>query len=201
MKISHTQLDQCLLQPRQWLREQSAQKFVFKMGYGRVLKLSIGRYHKMNSASDARRYMHELIAKHDLKNNARIDENEVTLDLYMKWHQKSGVNTADSMTRIQLDVGGYLQLSGIISRVDVTNDGYHGILFGVNQTNWKSQLRMPLIQKALADKYVRPVQDISVGVQGIDGSTLDVITFSPRQIRQAKEVFMDLGERIRALAP
>jgi len=24
--------------------------------------------------------MHELIAKHDLKNNARIDENEVTLE-------------------------------------------------------------------------------------------------------------------------
>jgi hypothetical protein len=92
-------------------------------------------------------------------------------------------------------------LSGIISRVDVTSDGYQGVLFGENQTNWKSQLRMPLIQKALADKYVRPVQDISVGVQAIDDLTLYVVTFSLRQIRQAEEAFMDLGERIKGLAP
>lgn len=155
----------------------------------------------MNSAVDARQYMKDLIAKHGLKNNARIDENEVALDLYIKWHKQSETNTADSMTRIQLDIGGYLQLSGIISRVDVTSDGYQGILFEVNQTDWKSQLRMPLIQKALADKYVRPVQDILVGVQAIDDLTLEVVTFSPRQIRQAEEAFIDLGERIKGLAP
>ena len=117
----------------------------------------------------------------------------------MKWHQNSEISTADSNTPILLDVGGYLELSGLISRVDVTDTGYQGILLGTKDASWKDQLRMPLIQKALAEKYVRPVQDVMVGIQAIDGSSLEVVTFSPSQIREAEREFKDLGERIKAM--
>lgn len=199
MKISHTQLNNCLLQPRQWLRDIASPKTGFKMSYKRVLKYAIGKYHKTTSPLDARHHLKLLIAKHNLKTQERIDEVEVALDLYMKWHQDSEISTADSNTPILLDVGGYLELSGLVSRVDVTDSGYQGILLGTKDARWKDQLRMPLIQKALAEKYVRPVQDVMVGIQAIDGSSLEVVTFSPSQIREAEREFKDLGERIKAM--
>lgn len=199
MKISHTQLSNCLLQPRQWLRDIASQKTGRKMSYKRVLKLAIGKYHKATSPADARQHLRLLIAKHNLKSQGRIDEVEVALDLYMKWHQDSEVSTADTNTPILLDVGGYLELSGLISRVDVIDTGYQGILLGTKDASWKDQLRMPLIQKALAEKYVRPIQDVMVGVQAIDGSSLEVVTFSASQIREAEREFKDLGERIKAM--
>lgn len=199
MRISHTQLGNCLVQPRQWLRDIASQKSGFKMSYKQALKYAIGKYHKTTSPIDARQHLKRLIANGDLKTRSRIDEVELALDLYMKWHQDSDISTADSNTPILLDVGGYLELSGLISRVDVTEHGYRGVLLGVTDSNWKDQLRMPLIQRALAEKYVRPVQDIMVGIQAIDGSSLEVVTFSPLQIREAEREFRDLGERIKSL--
>lgn len=199
MRISHTQLGSCLIQPRQWLRDIALPKSGRKMSYKRALKYAIGKYHKTTSSIDARQHLKRLIANSDLKNRSRIDEVELALDLYMKWHQDSDISTADSNTPILLDVGGYLELSGLVSRVDVTEDNYQGVLLGVTDSNWKDQLRMPLIQRALAEKYFRPIQDIVVGVQAIDGSSLEVVTFSPSQILEAEREFKDLGERIKTM--
>jgi hypothetical protein len=142
-----------------------------------------------------------LITRHKFKNKTRIDEIQVDLDLYIKWCETSKVKTADAMIRISLNLGGYLELGGMVSRVDVTDSGLRGVLFGIKQEGWKDQLRMPLLQKAISTKYVRPVETIEIGIQEMDGSSLQTKVFSPREIGSAEKQFLALGGIVKALVP
>lgn len=153
MKISHIDLESCFRSPRQWLRDKASGGHPFKIGYDQILKFAIRRYHRDNSVKEARRHLQKLIEAHELKNAARISEIKAAIISYHEWCEANSIHTADSMIRILLDIGGYLQLSGIVSRVDVIGEGYRGILLGPYKQNWEDQLRMPLLQKALAERY------------------------------------------------
>jgi hypothetical protein len=201
MKISHIDLDRCLKQPRQWFRDQAAPKAGMSFGYDRALRNAIAVWHKTNLADEARRRLQDLISRHGFKNKSRVDEIEVCLDLYIKWCEVTKVKTADSMIRISLDLGGYLQLGGTVSRVDVTSRGYRGILLGAKQAGWKEQLRMPLLQKALSAKYIRPIESIEVGVQDLDGSSLQTKSYSSAELTAAEKEFLNLGGIVKALIP
>lgn len=201
MKISHIDLDHCMKQPRQWFRDQSAPKVGMSFGYDRALRNAIAVWHKTDLANEARRRLQDLIVRHGFKNKPRVDEIEVCLDLYIKWCEATKVKTADSMIRISLDLGGYLQLGGIVSRVDVTTRGYRGVLLGVKQMGWKEQLRMPLLQKALSVKYVRPMESIEVGVQDLDGSSLQTKSYSSAEFKAAGKEFPKLGGIVKTLIP
>src|SRR5690349_5153833 len=120
MKISHSELEQCLQQPRAWLRENlTTASHGWKMGYHRALLLSIYRYHKTNQTTVARQYLHDIIQRHQFKNVARIDEIEVAFESYAKWCENENLAVADSRVRIGLG-SGYLTLAGEVHRVDVT---------------------------------------------------------------------------------
>ncbi|MGI9074282.1 MAG: hypothetical protein ACR2JB_23880 [Bryobacteraceae bacterium] len=200
MKISHKQLEECRQQPRQWLVN-GARSYTGprRLGYAQVLQLAIHRYHKDQAADAARQHMSTLIARADFRDPIRVDLTEASLDSYIDWHGSSSTITADHRVRLSLDLRGYLALSGELSRVDITPEGYRGILLGVPPRGWRDQLRMPLLQRALATKYGRPVNEISVGIQDLDGSGLAVTSFSSRRIAEAERGFLDLGNQIRRL--
>jgi hypothetical protein len=58
---------------------------------------------------------------------------------------------------------------------------------------------MPLIQKALAVQYKRPLQEIQVAVQELDGSGLDAVSFAAADVGAAEVRFLDLATRMTAL--
>src|SRR5579862_2838172 len=118
----------------------------------------------------------------NFRNAVGVDLTEAGLDSYINWHQTYGNITADDRVRISLDVQGYLALSGEVSRVDITSEGYRGILLDVPPRGWQDQLRMPLLQRALARLYGRPLNEVSIGVQDLDGSGMAITRFSSRRI-------------------
>ncbi len=203
VKISHTQLETCRRQPKQWLLAAIAaanQPSPRRLGYERALRLAIQRYHRENSADRARQHLRDLIGRHKFQNTERVDEILLSLDSYITWCVDSATITADSGVRLGLNPQGYLTLVGEIPRLDITTDGYRGVLLGTSPTGWRNQLRMPLLQRAIAIKYGRPVDEIGIGIQDLDGSGLQVAIFSMGQIRTAEREFLDLGERVRRLA-
>ena len=200
MKISHKQLEECRQQPRQWLVNVSGSYTgPRRLGYSQVLQLAIHLYHKDGSAANARQHLSTLMARADFRNAVRVDLTEASLDSYIDWHSASGTITADHRVRLLLDIQGYLALSGEVSRVDITPEGYRGVLLGVPPRGWRDQLRMPLLQRALSRKYGRPLNELSIGVQELDGSGLAITNFSLRRITEAEREFLDLGQQVRQL--
>ncbi len=108
---------------------------------------------------------------------------------------------ADSKVRINLDVGGFLVLGGEISRLDITDPGYRAVILGDIPAGWRQHLRLPLIQRAVAMKYGRPVLEIAVAMQNLDGTGLDSLSFSESETSQAEHELRALGESVRGLFP
>ena len=61
------------------------------------------------------------------------------------------------------------------------------MLIGNQPSDWRRQLRVPLIQRALAAKLQRPELEISVGFQNIDGTQLELISFPLRVLNDAED--------------
>jgi hypothetical protein len=130
-------------------------------------------------------------------NDSRIERLESDFESYVRWHRRSGVIVADSNVRLSYSLGGFLDLGGLISRLDMTDAGYRGIILGGGAPNWRDQLRMPLIQDAIALKYGRPVDEVTVGVQGPDGGALEEQSYGSADIENARQEFRRLGEGVR----
>jgi len=168
------------------------------MGYERVLRLSVFHFHK-TSTTAARDYMTELIRKHGLKNVRRINEIEVSLGRYVRWATAEQVKVADTKVNIAYEIG-FFELRGEIGRVDVTSTGYRAVLLGKIPGKWEDQLRMPLIQAAVALMYGRPQEKTEVGFQELDASNLATRLYTERQIQKAQRKFMALGRIVRRIA-
>jgi hypothetical protein len=199
MRISHADLETCVKNPRQWyVSTINAEKHGYPMGYERVLRLSLAHFHK-TSAGEARDYLNAMIKKHDFKNATRVTEIEVKLDSYINWSTGDKAKVAGTEVKISLPLG-FLELRGQIGRVDVTDTGYRAILYGATLPNWQTQLRLPLIQIAVASIYGRPAEKIAVGFQELDGSALHTAVFSQGQIAAAENRFRALGSILRRLS-
>ncbi len=202
MRISHTELEHCQRRPHRWLREKaSAQAHGFPMSYRRALLSSIYEFHKQGSAPQARRYLREKINKYDFKDSSKVKTITHSLNAYIAWANKSSLINIDYRVRIKLDVGGLLELRGEVGRVDMTQRGYRAIILKEPPPHWQQQLRMPLIQKAIAEQFGRPLTLTEVGFQELDGTALTCTSFTRAQIKTAAKKFRDLGENIRHLAP
>jgi len=198
MRISHTQLESCLANPRAWYRASlTDQSHPYPMGYDRILRLSILHFHK-STALAARKYMAQVIRKHDLRNASRINEIETSLERYIKWATEDRTKVADTKVNLAHQIG-FLELRGEIGRVDVTTAGYRAVLFGKAPDGWEQQLRMPLIQVAIASMYGRPQDEMEVGFQQLDGNNLTTRNYSARRIQKAEDTFTELGRTIRGL--
>lgn len=119
MKISHREIEECRQRTQAWARARSAGPSFQTFGYNQALLNSIHRYHRQQDADDARTHLQELCDRH-FTNEPRIEQIVENLDNYIDWHQNSGVIVADSNIRLAYGVGGYLDMGGLISRLDVT---------------------------------------------------------------------------------
>lgn len=200
MKISHRELEECRRSPRAWWQGRQSAAAFRTFGYGQALLNAIHYYHRTDSARAAQSHLRRMIER-NFTNEKRILELERDFETYVRWHRRSGIVVADSNVRLSYSTGGFLDLGGLISRLDITDTGYRAIILGAGRANWRAELRMPLIQSAIALRYGRPVDEITVGVQEADGGALEEEAYSSAQITAARQEFQRLGEGVRGLAP
>jgi hypothetical protein len=200
MKISHRELEDCRRSPRTWWQGRQAGSAFRTFGYGQALLNAIHQYHRTNSARAARSHLRQMIER-NFTNEKRIDDLEAEFESYIRWHRRSGIVVADSNIRLSYSIGGFLDLGGLISRLDITDIGYRAVILGAGRSGWRNELRMPLIQCAIAFKYGRPVEEVAIGVQEPDGSALDDKTYTSEQIATARQEFQRLGEGVQRLTP
>jgi hypothetical protein len=158
------------------------------------------RYHKGADRARARAYLLQACQRNRLNNTRRIDAATATLDSYIDWVEQNDPVVADVMIRVELSLGSELILGGEVSRVDINRrGGYTAVLLDPPPEGWRDELRMPLLQSALARRYRREERDIAVGFQDPDGGRPIVATYSARDLLNAAEEARMLAARVAAV--
>ena len=184
MRISHSQLEICNLDPGAWVRARLAPNFFpGRMGYDGYVKLAIHHFHISGDASAAEIHLDNVINRRELKNVTRIDQAHQQFRSYVRWFNDSATTVGNNWVNISLDLGHGQVLGGRVSRVDVVQDGYRAVLLEHPiPTNWQTHLRMPLIQLAVSNQLQRSLETVAVGVQDINGDSLATVTFDAQAI-------------------
>lgn len=185
MKISHREFEECAQNPAEWLRARkiSPSGSFIPMGYNGYTKLAILKYHKTNSEEEARRALSSYLAR--FRNIDRISECEDIFDLYIAWYRRTNPIVIETRRRIEININYGNFIGGEVTRVDLTPDGYLGVLLGNISGEWRRELRMPLIQLGLSQIYGRKIADFSVGIQNLDGSGFEIVSFPESRVNAA----------------
>ena len=205
MKIAHRDFDDCVRDPAGFLQrraEAAAAGSGPRIGYDRYVVLAIARLHKTSDEEGTRRYLQAALDRAArLTNESRKRDAVDTLMSYSRWVRGAGLLVAESMARINLDLARNLTLVGEVHRVDVTDDGYRGVMLGSFGAGWENQQRFPLLQLAVEDRYGVPVEETAVGVQDLDGSNLRVRVFDNADRQAAVDAARSLSDRLVELVP
>jgi len=195
VRISHTELEVCRANPKQWAASRlQAGKSVFSYGYNQALKSAIYTFHDSNDPREGTKYLFEKLIR--FRNSTRKAECESALKSYLKWAQSSGIIVAHWRVRLNLLLEWDVVLGGEISRVDVVpeSDTYQAIILGDRPRDWKDELRFPLIQHEMAAQYHRPVNQMRVGYQNVDGSELLTVQYRKKEIEDALEEATEIAK-------
>lgn len=202
MKISHKELEACRLSPKAWIaqkKEQSESGSQPRFSYNQALNYAISELHKFNNLKQALTKLDSYLKK--FKDLNRKESIRTRLVDYAEWLKTSGVIPVDSNVTINFPSPGQWHLGGWVSRVDIVTSGYSAVLFGAIDPSWKDQLRMPLIQLGIAERYGRPASEIRVGFQDLEGNKTVNHRFAKAVLDDALVEFMRLGDRVRKLTP
>ena len=195
MKISHRQLESCNENPQLWVVTTRDGSPFRSIGFAYATQLAIYRFHESGSEEESQEYLSQICSRRGLKNAARISEAEDNLRDYIEWTMNASPIIAAWKVRIDFDIGSNWRLGGEVSRVDIdiAADRYRGILLGARNDDWRQELRMPLLQRTLAEKFERQEEEIEIGVQDFDGSNLEVQQYSKNDVQDAVEKARNLA--------
>jgi hypothetical protein len=203
MRISHTQLAACQSNPEAWARNRlnSSESFKMGMSYDRALRLSIHKFHSNLDSKAAHKYLEKVISTHQKKgkllNIIKIGEVTENLRSYIAWFKASKTIVISSDFVLSDKSKEFLTLGGKVSRFDsLLEGGYRAVLFGIPNNRWEKELRFPLIQQLVSEMFARPVQEIEVGYQRLNGKDLQTIAFNPKEIDKAYSQFRTLSQLV-----
>jgi hypothetical protein len=202
VKISHKQLADCQKSPRNWVSSfirQSVDGSGPRFGFNQALSYAICNLHKTGDIEGALNELEGYLEK--FVNEKKKELMRERLKEYSYWLAKSDVIPIDSNVTISLPSVGEWRLGGLVSRVDMIPTGYKAVLFEPIVPDWKLQLRMPLIQLAIAERYGRPAEEIRVGLHDLDGNVAVDFRFGDKSRSAAYTVFVELGETVIKLLP
>ncbi len=108
------------------------------------------------------------------------------LDDYVADYLKLNQPVVQTNKRVQFNkIAGHL-VSGAIGRLDmIPTGGFAATNFELRASNWKSQLRTPIIQQAIADELGRPPSEIRAGMYCIASGDHEYVTLSATEIQKA----------------
>lgn len=197
MRISHRQLGQAERDPRGWARAQEHPPR-YTQGYDSYLRHAIARLHKSGAIIEAEQHLSRLFtrAAGRLTNQSRIDDTFERLRSYNRWWRGAGLANVACNVNIELSFEPDHVLGGRVDRIDIAGARYQGVLLGAVEPGWSSELRHPLLQVALADLYQVPIQSMSVGVQNLDGTDMELRCYTEKERLTARERLKTLGRAL-----
>lgn len=197
MRISHTQLAQCHKNPATWVANQfNRDGSFFRRGYDYWFREGIYSFHRDEDRKAARQYIEKQLINQGLTTHHRIQDALERFDAYISWYISEGIIVIDSRVRLDFELGHGIILGGLVSRIDMIQQGYRAVLLRNIHPGWEEELRMPLIQRALATAYERPENEFVVGIQELDASKLSVTSYSQTNMDNAERIAQQLARQV-----
>lgn len=195
MRFKHGELEQLRTDFAAWVASKRSEGSGPRMSYRHATRMGIYRLHRGDSVPAVLKYLGRFLDSYHLGNSARRNEAEVNISAYSDWMAHEPAAFIATKTRIQFAITPDILLGGELPRIDLlaSDDGYRAVLLGESNDDWQSQLRMPLIQRAVATTLKRPESLVYVGVQDLDGTHLELKTYSKRQINLAVSELRDIA--------
>ena len=200
MIIRHSELESCRTNVRAWVTARHGGGSRPGWSYAYATRCAIYRFHKLYDEAQTVDYLEDLLRRVHLTNAIRVGESRELIRGYCGRFFAQPFTVADVRIRIALDVGAGVKIGGEVSRMDVDPaGGYRAVLLGDVTARWSDQLRMPLLQRAVAIKYRHDEDLVSVGVQRLDGTGLDTRRFSRARIVRAVAEAQRVAGQVSAL--
>jgi hypothetical protein len=200
MRFRHGELEGLRQDVSAWVAKKKVPTTGPRMSYKHATRMGIYRLHRGDSVSSAAKYLDEFLDSYSLKSAQKRAECEADLYQYARWMKDEALTSLLTKTRLQTEVATDIYIGGEIPRIDLLpTGGYRAILLGDDSGGWRDELRMPIIQRAVARVLKRSENLVSVGVQAIDGGGLESTSFSKAEIEEARRELIQLDAQARAL--
>jgi hypothetical protein len=157
------------------------------MSYNYATQLAIYKFHKLDDANASVAHLTQILERAKLNSARRRGDAQDNLEGYIRWFVSANPIVVTTKLRISLDIGNGWFLGGEISRIDIDirSGFYTAILLDSSNNDWRSEVRMPLLQLATSIKLQRLMTEVAIGVQNLDGMGLRTYSFSRNRINAA----------------
>ena len=199
MRISAAELEQCRQDVAGWVRAKLYPTGQGpRPGYATAVRHAIYRFHKIGNEAEARGHLRGLLDR--FQNDVQKAGAGRDFEAYLRWHRLNQPIVASHRVRLSYPLGGGVLLGGEVSRVDVdvVQGGYRAVLLGTPRPDWRSEIRLPLIQLGIADRFQRGAAEVRVGFQHLDGSNFSLVSFSGPELQAAEQGARDVAQRVAA---
>lgn len=187
MRIGFSELRALTGNPTEWARARLRQTGSPRWSYVQATRAGIYRLHKVSDLAESRRYLSSLMDGVHLTNNDRRAQADENLLRYSEWNDRAQplVVKVRLNTRLQINADDFV--SGELGRLDldVDSSGYKAVALGLDLNDLAIDVRMPLMQRAVAELLGVDDSSVAVGVQQLDGSAFVSRSFSARRINAA----------------
>jgi len=188
MKVRHGDFENLRADPRKWARAQIAPTTRPSMSYAHLARMAIYRYHKTKDLDDALRSLHKYADSHKRHNAKKLDEAEGRVTAYVAWLATAQPVVVKVKLNVRFGLMPDMYLAGELPRIDIdlSTGGYNAMLIQETDNAWQTELRLPLLQLAVASRLERDPADVSIGLQVMDDwSDIQVVRFSDVELQTA----------------
>lgn len=204
MRIALRELELLRTNPKQYWDWRKAQKRggFARPGYQHMGRLGIYKFHKGAGALEpALDYMRKRFVSYELTNEARQQAALDAMTSYATWHGTASPIVLATQHNARLDLSGSVFCTGQIGRVDLTAGpaDYTAVLLEDAPHKWEAQIRIPIIQQAVAQQFGRDPDTVAVAVQRVDGSGLQVHHYDPKALAHAIEEIQEAAQELTKL--
>jgi len=161
-----------------------------RYGFANAIRDAIHRFHTSGDSLASRSYLIGQLGR--FRNQRRIAETIDSFDWYVVASQQQGWPCFKSRLKIKLAVpervGHLIECTGQIDRVDIVpTGGFAGWLIKNTELDgWSAQLRMPLMQKAIASELAVDISEVSIGIYSLKDNDCEFRRFSRQSISEAE---------------
>ena len=169
MKVTLSNLEEARRNPAAYKHKLlAAEKPFIRTGYNALLQATILQYHRESLTADQAR--ERMTHKYHQRFTTPKGLEEITrcfgeyLDEYAAQNNLATITHQRLRLQLPADIAPSFEVTGKLPRLDTTSDGYAAWLFSKSHAEWQQELRMPLIQAAVAADLGTDMDEVTVGV-------------------------------------
>jgi hypothetical protein len=150
--------------------------------------MAIYHYHKTKDLDDALRSLHKYAESHKRNNAMKLDEAEGRVTEYVAWLATAQPVVVKVKLNVRFGLMPDMYLAGELPRIDIdlSTGGYNAMLIQETDNAWQTELRLPLLQLAVASRLERDPSDVAIGLHLMDDwSDIQVVRFSDVELQTA----------------